>query len=114
SRLALRQLAFDRVVVVFAVLDRVIKDRRVGGQPGDRQLVDVAPEHGRPQQVARDVVKPKALAEIVKCSSCVHSALPPGCTGYQYQRRMLERCGRGSFALSSMFDPPGARLIKCG
>ena len=47
SRLALRQFAFDRVIVVFAVLDHVIEDRRVGRQPGDRQLIDVTPEHTR-------------------------------------------------------------------
>jgi len=32
-RLALRELAFDRIVVVAAVLDRVVEDRRVGCSP---------------------------------------------------------------------------------
>ena len=44
----------------------MIENRRVGGQAGDRQLVDVAPEKARPQHAAREVVKPEALAEIAQ------------------------------------------------
>jgi hypothetical protein len=73
SRLAFRELAFDVVVVIAAVLDRVVEDRRIRRQPGDRELVDIAAEHTRPQQVARDVVEPEALAQIVQDSSGLHA-----------------------------------------
>src|SRR5262249_49240413 len=79
-RLALRELALDRAIVVAAVLDRVIEDRRVRGQPRHRELVDVAAQHARLQQVARDVVEPEALAEIVQDASGLHaftSVAPP-------------------------------------
>jgi hypothetical protein len=51
-QLALRESAPDRVVVVIAVLDCVVEDRRIGREPGDRQLVDVMPKDARSQQVA--------------------------------------------------------------
>src|SRR5262249_52053161 len=60
------EFALDRVVVVVAVFDRVVKDRRIGCEPGDRQLIDVAPKHASSQQVARYVVEPEALAQIVQ------------------------------------------------
>src|SRR5258708_6129889 len=72
-RLALCDLALDGVVVVAAVLDRVIEDRRIRCQPGDRELVDIAAEHARLQQVARDVVEPEALAQIVQNASGLHA-----------------------------------------
>jgi hypothetical protein len=64
--IAVREFAFDRVIVVIAVPDRMVEDRRVGRQPGDRQLVDVAPEGAGPQQIACDVVEPEALAQIAR------------------------------------------------
>ena len=48
------------------VLDGVIKDRGVGRQPGDRELVDIAGERAAGQQSARDVVQPEALSEVVQ------------------------------------------------
>ena len=44
ARLALVELLADRGVVGGAVLDGVVEDRRVRGEPRDRQLVDVALE----------------------------------------------------------------------
>src|ERR1700731_2708200 len=51
----------------------MVEDRRVGCQPGDRQLVDVEPEDACPQQAACDVVKPEALAQIAQHLGCFHS-----------------------------------------
>src|SRR6266567_7853199 len=82
-RLAFRELALDGVVVIAAVLDRVVEDRRIRRQSGDRELVDIAAEHARPQQVARDVVEPEALAQIMQDSSGLHaitSVAPPTST----------------------------------
>ena len=54
------------VVVVGAALDRVVEDGRVRGQARDRQLVDVARERAAGEELARDVVEPEALAELVE------------------------------------------------
>ena len=70
---SLRQFLADRGVVGGAVLDGVIKDRRVRGQPGHRQFVDVALERAAVQQVARDVVEPEALAQVVKFLGGFHN-----------------------------------------
>ena len=64
--LALVQLFADRGVVGAAVLDRVVEDRRIRGEPGDRKLVDVALERAAVEQVARDVVEPETLAQVVE------------------------------------------------
>ena len=72
ARLALLQLLADRGVVGRAVLDRVVEDRRIRGQPGHREFVDVAFERAAVQQVARDVVEPDALAQIVELLRCFH------------------------------------------
>ena len=66
ARPALLEIGQDRSVVRRAVLDRLIEDRRVRGQPGHGELVDVASERPAVEQVARDVVEPDALAQIVE------------------------------------------------
>ena len=66
SRLALLELVADRGIVGCAVLDRVVEDRRVRGQPGHRQFVDVALKRAARQQFAGDVVEPDALAQIME------------------------------------------------
>ena len=59
-------------VVGGAALDRLIEDRRVRREPRHRQLVDVALQRAGREQVARDVVEPEALAEIVELLCRVH------------------------------------------
>jgi hypothetical protein len=71
-RLALLELLADRGVVGSTVLDCMVKDRRVRGQPSHRQLVDIAPEHPAGQQVTGDVVEPDALAQIMELLRCFH------------------------------------------
>jgi hypothetical protein len=66
SRLAVREFAFDRVIVVFAVPDSVIEDRGVRCEPRHRKLVDVALQRAAVQQLAGDIVEPQALTEIVE------------------------------------------------
>ena len=56
----------NRVVVEMAVLDGMVKNRRVRRQPGHRPLIDVRSERAAGQQPARDVVEPEALSEVVK------------------------------------------------
>src|SRR4029077_593611 len=50
----------------------MVEDRWVRGEARHRQLVDVALERSRGQQVARDVVEPEALAEVVQCRGRFH------------------------------------------
>jgi len=65
------ELAADFRVVPRTVGDRVVEDRRVRGQPGDRKLVDVALQRAAIEQVAGDIVEPQALAELVEQFGCV-------------------------------------------
>src|SRR5262249_31687765 len=62
----------DRVVVVVAVRDRVVEDRRVRGEARHRQLVDVAFELAAREERAGDVVEPEALAGIVESLRGLH------------------------------------------
>ena len=59
-------------VIVRAVLDRVIEDRRVRCEPRHRKLVDVVLQRTAIQQLAVDVVEPQALPEIVEGSRWLH------------------------------------------
>src|SRR5213076_2472788 len=61
-----RGLLADGRVVVVAVLDRVVEDRRVRGEPRDRQLLHVPGERPAGEEGARDVVEPEALARVVQ------------------------------------------------
>jgi hypothetical protein len=63
---ALVELAKDLLVIPFALGDRVVEDRRVGGEPGDGFRLDVAFERAAIEEIAGDVVQPKALAELVE------------------------------------------------
>src|SRR5205085_689616 len=56
----------DPLVVVGALRDRLIEDRRVGREAGHRQLVHVLLERARIEQPARDVVEPDALTGVVQ------------------------------------------------
>src|SRR6185436_4871448 len=67
-----RGLLADRRVVVVAVLDRVVEDRRVRGEPRDRQFPDVAGERPSGEEGARDVVEPEALARVVQLPGSFH------------------------------------------
>src|SRR6185437_1811876 len=59
-------------VVGRAVLDGVVEDGRVRGEPGHRELVDVALQRPVIQQLAGDIVEPQALAEIVEHRGWFH------------------------------------------
>ena len=63
---SLRQVAADRRVIGGAALDRLVEDRGVRGQPGHGQFVHVALERAAVQQVARDIIEPEALAQVVQ------------------------------------------------
>ena len=66
ARLAFLQFLADGVVVVVTVLEGVVEDRGVRGEPRDRELLDVAAERAAGQQTAGDVVEPEALAHFVE------------------------------------------------
>jgi predicted RNA binding protein YcfA (HicA-like mRNA interferase family) len=51
----------------------VIEDCWVRGQPGHRQFVHVAIERATVQQVARDVVEPETLAQVVQQLGSLHN-----------------------------------------
>src|SRR3546814_3333945 len=59
-------LLADAGVVGAAVADRLVEDRRVGGQPGDAVLVDVALQRAIVEDLAGDVVQPEALADVAQ------------------------------------------------
>jgi Polyphosphate kinase 2 (PPK2) len=63
ARIAAINLSADFRVVAGTVLDSVVEVRGVGGQAGDRQLVDVARQRAAIEQGRGDVVEPQALAE---------------------------------------------------
>lgn len=50
----------------------MIENCRIRGESGDRVLIDVSLQCARIEQVAGDVVKPKALASIVKHLCSLH------------------------------------------
>jgi hypothetical protein len=72
--LALVHQATNRLVVVGAALDRVVEDGRVRGQARDRQLVAIALEGPAGEELARDVVEPEALAELVELLCRFHGS----------------------------------------
>jgi hypothetical protein len=78
--LAFRDFALDGVIVVAAVLDRMVEDRGIGREPGDRKLVDIPAEHTSAQQIPGDVVEPETLAQIMQDSSGFHvvTSMVPG------------------------------------
>ena len=85
----------DRRIVRGAVLDGVIEDRRIRGKPGHRKFVDVTFERAAVQQVARDVVEPEALTEIVEQLGGFH--IFSGCyclVSWGYHGNRHHRCGR--------------------
>ena len=79
-RPARAQLLADGRVVLRAAADRVVKDGRVRGETGDRELLDVPAETSTPEETACDVVEPDALAGVVQPSCAVHvpSGAPSG------------------------------------
>ena len=60
------RLSANRIVIEAAVTDGVIENRRVGREPGYVEIIDVASQRAVDQHLARDVVEPEALAELVK------------------------------------------------
>jgi hypothetical protein len=75
----------DVVVVVTGVLDGVIKDRGIRGQPGHGQPLDVAAQPPAGQQFAGNRVQPQALTSLLQYSCEFHPdsfpALPPSSPG---------------------------------
>src|SRR5262249_49140223 len=97
---SLRQLAPDGVVIVAAVLDGVVEDRRVRRQAGDGEFVDIAAQRAGSQQVARDVVEPEALPQVVQDSSGVHDITSIAAPGWR--------------ALKKLQPPPGGWFPTSG
>ena len=81
ARLAFLQFPADGVVVVVAVVDGVVEDRGVRGEPRDRELLDIAAERAAVQQTAGDVVEPEALAHFVEFLGRFHHLSPWGAVG---------------------------------
>ena len=65
----------DLLVVGVAGPDRLVEDRRVRGQPGDGELLDVALEDALAQHRAGDVVEPEALPQLVQSCGGLHGDL---------------------------------------
>ncbi len=64
----------DLLVVGVTAGDRLVEDRRVGGEAGDRELVDVALQRAVGQHRAGDVVEPEALAHVVQLRGRLHES----------------------------------------
>jgi len=73
---ALLQFLADGVVVVVTVLDGVVEDGGVRGQPRNRELLNVAAQRAAGQQTAGDVVEPEALAHFVELLNRFHHFSP--------------------------------------
>ena len=56
----------DHLVIVIAVPDRLLEDRRVGGDPLEPVLLDHLGELAALQKIAADKVEPGRLSEIVQ------------------------------------------------
>src|SRR6185369_12635545 len=62
----------DAFVVSGGFADRLVEDGRVRRETGHRKLVDVAAQGSVVENLARDIVKPKPLAEVVQLLGLVH------------------------------------------
>src|SRR5262247_2291907 len=65
-RLDLPYFLADGRIIGLALGNGMVEDGGVGGEPGDRQLVDVALERAARQQIAGDVVEPEALTGLTE------------------------------------------------
>ena len=50
----------------------MVEDRWVGGEPRDREVVDVMLKSSSVEEVASNIVEPETLTEIVKKFGCLH------------------------------------------
>ena len=65
-RRALPYVLADGRIIGLALRNGMVEDGGVGGEPGDRQFVDVALERAARQQIAGDVVEPEALTGLTE------------------------------------------------
>ena len=72
AREAGTRLLLDGGIVGGAAADGFIEYGRIRRESGDRQLIDIATQRAVVENVAGDVVQPKALAEIVECLGRFH------------------------------------------
>src|SRR4051812_36083528 len=61
------------LVFVGARFDRLIEDGWIGGQAGDRELLDVALQLTRVEHLSSDVVQPQALTKLLQLRRRVHA-----------------------------------------
>ena len=66
----------DLLVVGVAAADRLVEDRRVGGEPGDGEIGDVALERPVVEDRPGDVVEPEALSQLVQLFGRLYDPLP--------------------------------------
>ncbi len=72
ARKARGRLAANRIVIEAAATDGAIENRRVGREPRDVEIIDVAAQGAVDQHLARNVVEPEALPKVVKSSRRFH------------------------------------------
>src|SRR6266849_792934 len=120
-RRALRELLADGSIIGRAVLDGLVEDRRIRGEPRHRQLVDVALERAAVQQVARDVVEPEALTQVVEYVRRLHRVTSIGNPAHPAERDVLSGHRVWSFVLvmsgcraTSMTLERGLTWYVCG
>src|SRR5439155_21014382 len=96
------------LVIGRTVLDGLVEDGRIRGQPRHCQLVDVVLERAVVQQVARDVVEPEALAQVVEQLCRFHRVI-------SIVDRIEESLTRGS-PLVGLYEEPGLcrRIVHTG
>jgi hypothetical protein len=66
SRLTLIKFPANRRIVRAAIFNRVVEDRGIRSESRHGKLVDIAPECTAINQVARNVVEPQTLTQVVK------------------------------------------------
>src|SRR5262249_27832547 len=92
--LAFRQRVTDAGVVRRTVLDGVVEDSWVRGESGYRQLVDVVLQRTAVEQVARDIVEPKALSQVLEQLRGFHNSLILSWRFYGFIPSVLPVAGR--------------------
>ena len=78
-RFALLEFLANRSIVIRAVLDGMIEDGRIGCQPGDGQVVDVAQRSVPLFRRARVILSSQRLSKIVEFFGSFHRILSSVC-----------------------------------
>jgi hypothetical protein len=84
-------LLADRGVISRTVLDVVVEDCGIRGEPGHRELIDVTSKCPAGQKISSNVVEPEALSETMKFLGCIHVVSPLQLTDQLHRKASLAK-----------------------